>query len=83
LLKIVDTGTDHVMKDMKVEIMGDAEDTQVPRVVVHVEKEVTTEIVTETIEEEMIEIETIEGHQDDHLEDLQEGTTEIEEIDTD
>lgn len=78
--KIVVTETDHVMRDIKEEIMVDVEDILVQKVVVQEEKEVTTGIAIETIEEETTEKEITE----DHLVDLQEENTEvIEETDTD
>lgn len=78
--KIAVTETDHVMRDMKEEIMVDAEDILVQKVVVQEEKEVTTGIAIENIEEEMTEKEITEDH---HV-DLQEENTEvIEETDTD
>lgn len=78
--KIAVTETDHVMRDIKEEIMVDAEDILVQKVVVQEEKEVTTGIAIETIEEEMTEKEITEDH---HV-DLQEENTEvIEETDTD
>lgn len=78
--KIVVTETDHVMRDIKEEIMVDVEDILVQKVVVQEEKEVTTGIAIENIEEEMTEKEITEDH---HV-DLQEENTEvIEETDTD
>lgn len=75
LPKTVVTETDHVTIDTKAETMVDEEDTPVQKVVVHEEREATTEIAIETIVEEMTDKEAIEDlqedHQDVHLEDLQ------------
>ena len=86
--KIVVTETDHVIKNMEVEIMVVVEDTPVLQIAVHAEKEVTTEIGTETTEEGMTDKDNTEDlladRHDAHQEDRPEEITEaIEETDTD
>jgi len=88
LPKIVVTETDRVMINMEAGIMVVVEDIPVLQIAVHVEKEVTTEIGTETIEEERTDKDNTEdllvdhhdAHQGDHPEKITEA---IEETDTD
>lgn len=86
--KIVVTETDRVMINMEAEIMVVVEDIPVLQIAVHVEKEVTTEIGTENIEEETTDKDNTEdplvdrhdAHPGDHPEEITEA---IEETDTD
>ena len=86
--KIVVTETDHAIRDMEAEIMVVVEDIRVLKIAVHAEKEVMTEIVTETIEEETTDKDNTDDllvdRQDALPEDHPEGITEaIEETDID